>query len=159
MTFDSHCYKTTGGVRVSRFVTQVLMDTAIDEILLNLNSQRGGLLAGSYEYPGRYKRWAIGFINPPLELATRENSFTLTAHNERGMMLLPYIAERLYEQSQLQDVTLKKNCITGTLKPTEQLFAEEERSKQPSVFTIVRDILHGCYRIKDDHLGLYGAFA
>lgn len=158
MTFDSHCYKTTGGVRVSRFVTQVLMDTAIDEILLNLNSQRGGLLAGSYEYPGRYKRWAIGFINPPLELATRENSFTLTAHNERGMMLLPYIAERLEEQSQLQNVTLKKNCITGTLKPTEQLFAEEERSKQPSVFTIVRDILHAFYSIEDEHLGLYGAF-
>jgi len=77
---------------------------------------------------------------PTLELATRDNSFTLTAHNERGVVLLPYLAERLYEQSQLQAVTLEKNYITGCVRPTEQLFAEEDRSKQPSVFTIVRNI-------------------
>ena len=158
MIFDSHCYKTRGGVSVSRSVTEVVTDNAINEILSGLNSQRGGLLASSYEYPGRYKQWAIGFINPPLELATRENCFTLTALNDRGMILLPYLAECLYEQSQLQNVNLNENYITGAFKPTEQLFAEEERSRQPSVFTIVRDILHAFLSIEDEHLGLYGAF-
>lgn len=134
------------------------MDTALEEILLCLNSQRGGLLASSYEYPGRYKRWAIGFINPPLELATRDRSFTLTALNERGTVMLPYLAECLSKQSQLQAVTLEQDCITGNVKPTEQLFSEEERSKQPSVFTIVRNILHTFYSTEDEHLGLYGAF-
>jgi anthranilate synthase len=83
MTFDLHCYQTKGGVRVSRSVLEVLIDTAIDDILLSLNSHRGGLLTSSYEYPGRYKRWAVGFVNPPLELATRENVFKLTALNDR----------------------------------------------------------------------------
>lgn len=134
------------------------METATEEILLCLNSQRGGLLSSSYEYPGRYKRWAIGFINPPLELATRENSFTLTALNERGEVLLPYLAQRLHQQSQLEALNLELDCITGTVKPAERLYSEEERSKQPSVFTVVRELLHTFYSTEDEHLGLYGAF-
>lgn len=158
MIFDSHCYTTKGGIRVSRSIVEVLMDTAVEEILLSLDSQRGGLLTSSYEYPGRYKRWAIGFINPPLELATCEKSFTLTAHNERGVVLLNHLAECLQTQSQLQIVKLEKYYITGEVKPAERLYSEEERSKQPSVFTIVRDILHSFYSTEDEHLGLYGAF-
>ena len=158
MVFDTHCYTTRGGVCVSRSVTETLMETAIEEVLLRIDSQRGGLLASSYEYPGRYKRWAIGFVNPPLELVTRENSFTLTALNERGMVLLPYLAERLYEQSQLQAVNWENGRITGSVRPTERFFSEEERSRQPSVFSIVREILYAFDSPEDDYLGLYGAF-
>jgi anthranilate synthase len=158
MVSDTHCYTTRGGVCVSRSVTDTLMETAIEEVLLRIDSQRGGLLASSYEYPGRYKRWAMGFVNPPLELVTRENSFTLTAHNERGMVLLPYLAELLYKQSQLQAVNWENGRITGSVRPTERFFSEEERSKQPSVFSIVREILYAFDSPEDDHLGLYGAF-
>jgi anthranilate synthase len=158
MIFDPHCYTTRGGVCVSRAVTETLMKTAIEEVLLRLDFQRGGLLASSYEYPGRYKRWAIGFVNPPLELVTRDNSFTLTAYNERGMVLLAYLAERLYEQSQLQAVNWEKGRITGSLRPTERFFSEEERSKQSSVFSVVREILYAFDSPEDDHLGMYGAF-
>ncbi|WP_026731834.1 anthranilate synthase [Fischerella sp. PCC 9605] len=158
MNLDTYCYKTRGGIFVSRSVTKTSMDAAIEEVLLRLDSQRGGLLKSSYEYPGRYKRWAIGFINPPLELVTRDNDFTLTAHNERGMMLLEYLAERLQNLPQLQAVTWETNCVTGSVRPTERFFSEEERSKQPSAFSIVREILHTFYSPEDDHLGLYGAF-
>ena len=158
MTFDSHCYQTKGGIRVSRSVVEASMDTAIEEILFCLNSQRGGLLSSSYEYPGRYKRWAIGFVNPPLELATREDSFRLTALNERGYVLLPYLVKRLTEQSQLEAVKLDKQCITGKVKSADRLYSEEERSKQPSAFTVVRELLQTFYSNEDEHLGLYGAF-
>lgn len=158
MIFDIHCYTTRGGVCVTRSVTETSLETATEEVLLRIDSQRGGLLASSYEYPGRYKRWAIGFVNPPLELVTRENSFTLTAHNERGMVLLPYLAELLYKQSQLQAVNWENGRITGSVRPTERFFSEEERSKQPSVFSIVREILYAFDSPEDDHLGLYGAF-
>ncbi|MBW4562899.1 MAG: anthranilate synthase [Mojavia pulchra JT2-VF2] len=158
MNFDSHCYITKGGVCVSRTVTETSMATAIEEVLLHIDTQRGGLLASSYEYPGRYKRWAIGFINPPLELVTCENSFTLTAHNERGMMLLTYLAERLYKQPQLQALNWQEGSITGSVRPKERFFSEEERSKQPSVFSVVREILHTFESSEDNHLGLYGAF-
>lgn len=159
MTVDSHSYTTREGVQVSRTITQVQMDTALEEILFYLDSQRGGLLKSSYEYPGRYKRWAIGFINPPLELKTREKSFTLTALNNRGKVLLPLLLKRLSAHPQLEEIALDKDYITGLVKPAIQLFTEEERSKQPSAFTVIRDILHTFSSDEDEHLGLYGAFA
>ncbi|MCP6762168.1 MAG: anthranilate synthase [Fischerella sp. CENA71] len=159
MNLKTHNYTTQGGVCVSRSLIEIfLAETAIEEILLRLDSQRGGLLKSSYEYPGRYKRWAIGFVNPPLELVTCENSFTLTALNERGMVLLPYFAERLCQQSQLVAIKQEKKRVTGSVRPTERIFAEEERSKQPSVFSVIREILSAFSSSEDDHLGLYGAF-
>ncbi|MEA5506206.1 anthranilate synthase [Halotia wernerae UHCC 0503] len=158
MIVDSHSYTTLGNVRISRSITEVKMETALEEILFYLNSQRGGLLNSSYEYPGRYKRWAIGFVNPPLELTTKESSFTLTALNDRGQFFLPLLLEKLSQSQQVQDVNQAKNCITGLVKPTKQFFAEEERSKQPSAFTVVRKILHIFSSHEDEHLGLYGAF-
>lgn len=158
MIFDAHCYTTTGGVCVSRSVTEILMDTAIEQVLSRLDSHRGGLLASSYEYPGRYKRWAIGFVNPPLELITRDREFTIKAHNQRGQVLLPFLAERLSQRSQLQSVNLDKDCITGSVRLTDRFFSEEMRSQQPSAFSIVREILSAFDSPEDDHLGLYGAF-
>jgi anthranilate synthase len=158
MIADSHDYTTFGGIHVSRFITPVKMETALEEILFYLNSQRGGLLTSSYEYPGRYKRWAIGFVNPPLELTTRENSFTITALNDRGHILLPVIFERLSQSEQLQEINQNYQQITGLVKQTNQFFTEEERSKQPSTFTVIREILHIFSSQEDEHLGLYGAF-
>ncbi|MCL6753163.1 anthranilate synthase [Nostoc sp. CCCryo 231-06] len=156
--FDTHCYTTKGGVCISRSITETLIETAIDEVLSRIDSQRGGLFSSSYEYPGRYKRWAIGFVNPPLELVTTDNFFTLTAHNDRGVVLLQYLAERLFGRSQLQIINWETKHLSGLIRPTEHLFSEEERSKQPSVFNIVREILSAFESPEDQHLGLYGAF-
>ncbi|MBD2440509.1 anthranilate synthase [Nostoc sp. FACHB-110] len=158
MITDSHSYTTLDNVRVSRSITEIKMETAVEDILFYLNSQRGGLLTSSYEYPGRYKRWAIGFVNPPLELTTKENTFTLTALNERGKILLALLYERLGKLQDLENITQNQNYITGSIKPTQQFFTEEERSKQPSTFTVIREILHTFYSQEDEHLGLYGAF-
>ncbi|MBD2775066.1 anthranilate synthase [Iningainema tapete] len=158
MIVEDYSYTTLGGVQISRSITEVKIDTAIEEILFHLDSQRGGLLKSSYEYPGRYKRWAIGFVNPPLELTTKEKAFTITALNARGKMLLAVLAKRLSNHSQLQQVTIGDEYITGLVKSGTQLFAEEERSKQPSAFTVIREILHTFSSDEDEHLGLYGAF-
>lgn len=158
MIVDSLSYTTLGGIHVSRFTTQIQRNTAIEEILFHLDTQRGGLLTSSYEYPGRYKRWAIGFTNPSLELTTRENSWRLKALNDRGTVILPVLFKRLESHAQLQEVTIKSNSITGLVKSTTQLFTEEERSKQPSAFTVIREILHTFANSEDEHLGLYGAF-
>ncbi|MEC4818947.1 MAG: anthranilate synthase [Scytonema sp. PMC 1069.18] len=158
MIVDSHSYSTLGSIGVSRSITEVKMDTALDEILFYLNTQRGGLLKSSYEYPGRYKRWAIGFVNPPLELSTRERAFTLKALNNRGKILLQVLFIRLSAHNQLQEVKLDSDYITGLVKPVLQLFPEEERSKQPSAFTVIREILCIFSSDEDEHLGLYGAF-
>ena len=158
MTLNSHCYTTQGGVHVSRSAVEMQMDDAIESVLSCLDSQRGGLFASSYEYPGRYKRWAIGFVNPPLELSTRDREFTWKALNERGRVLLPYIAERLALHPQLQEVSVEEDRVVGSIQQTTQFFAEEERSKQPSVFSVVREISQAFYSNEDENLGLYGAF-
>jgi anthranilate synthase len=158
MNFDTQCYKTKGGIFVSRYVTRTPIETAIEEVLLRLDSQRGGLLNSSYEYPGRYKRWAIGFVNPPLELVTSDRSFTITAHNERGMVLLEYLTELLWNHPQIMEIDRQKNSLAGFVRASEGYFSEEERSRQPSVFSIIREILYVFNSSADEHLGLYGAF-
>jgi len=158
MFLDQHSYTTQGGIFVSRTVDKISSEAALEEVLLRLDSQRGGLLESQYEYPGRYNRWAIGFVNPPLELATLDNTFTFTAHNQRGMVLLEYLSQILPQSSELIAVERKDRQILGSVKPTEKLFAEEERSRQPSVFTVVREILQLFRSNEDKHLGLYGAF-
>lgn len=158
MTLKSHRYTTTGGIRVSRSTEEISLETAYANILSRIDKERGGLLASSYEYPGRYKRWAIGFINPPLELATRDRTFTLTALNKRGQRLLLTLGERLSGHSQIQKLTVNKSYIAGEVVATTELFPEEQRSKQPSVFTIIREIQQIFYSNEDEHLGLYGAF-
>jgi anthranilate synthase len=161
MTFDFHRYQTDGGIRVSRSVAEVDQNTAIENVLSQLNAQRGAFLSSSYEYPGRYKRWAIGFVNPPLELSTRGSTFKLTAHNQRGKLLLPLLADRLQRQPQVQHVQWAEGTegtVEGTIAPVTQLFAEEERSQQPSVFSVVRTLLDLFASPEDEHLGLYGAF-
>ncbi|HHP7232171.1 MAG TPA: anthranilate synthase [Xenococcaceae cyanobacterium] len=159
MIIEPHFYQTQSEIHVTRFLTEVSMKSSIEKILLSLDFQRGGLLESSYEYPGRYKRWAIGFINPPLELATRDNCFTLTALNDRGQILLAHIAKSLQQHPQLQEVCWQNhNCFTGSVKATQESFSEEERSKQPSVFTVIRAIAQNFASPEDSHLGLYGAF-
>ncbi|MBV6627263.1 MAG: anthranilate synthase [Rivularia sp. (in: Bacteria)] len=156
---EKQAYTTSGGINVSRTVTEVEIDAALQDILFHLDSKRGGLLKSNYEYPGRYKRWAIGFVNPPLEVATRDKSFTIKALNERGKVILPMLLQRLSNHSQLAQVEINNTeTITGSIKRSQQFFAEEERSKQPSAFTVIRDILQAFYSDEDEHLGLYGAF-
>ena len=158
MFFDNHYYTTQGEVSIARYATETIMQTAIEQVLSRLDSQRGGLLSSSYEYPGRYKRWAIGFVNPPLEIATCDRSFTIKAHNERGMVLLPFLEELLQGESQLEKVIKEDNSLTGVVKPTTTFFSEEERSRQPSVFTILRRLMSAFASDEDEHLGFYGAF-
>ncbi|MGL6345228.1 MAG: anthranilate synthase component I, partial [Waterburya sp.] len=154
----NHSYLTQGNILVSRAADKIAIDVALEEILFRLDSQRGGLLNSQYEYPGRYNRWAIGFVNPPLELTTRDRKFTLIAHNERGMVLLDYLTEYLSDQEPLAGVCKQDNQVFGYIKLTESCFSEEERSRQPSVFNVVREILHVFSSPEDKHLGLYGAF-
>lgn len=158
MIFTSSNYTTKGGINISRYVTDVSIETAVEEVLFRLDSQRGGLLKSSYEYPGRYKRWGIGFFNPPLELVTRENSFTLKALNDRGLILLNYLTERFDQHPQLMGVNRDSHSLTGFVRSTKGLFSEEERSRQSSVFSVIRELISVFESPEDEQLGLYGAF-
>lgn len=151
-------YVTAGAVHVTRVATDVAFATALDEITTTLDRRRGALLASSYEYPGRYKRWSMGFVNPPLALESRADRFVVTALNERGSVLLPIIAAALATNAHLADVRTEARRLEGVARPPTRLFEESERSRQPSIFSVVRAIQDVFAAAEEPYLGLYGAF-
>ena len=156
--FNSSYYTTQGKIRVSRSSKEISIDFATNEVLSQINSQRGGLLTSNYEYPGRYKKWAIGFVNPPLEISTREDKFKIKALNQRGLILIAYLGDRLAKCPALEIKNRDSELITGFVRPTTQVFTEEERSKQPSIFSLIREVMFAFNSDEDKYLGLYGAF-
>jgi len=81
-------YTTQGGVRIARRETALDLETALDPVLAGIDRRRGVVLASSYEYPGRYKRWSMGFVNPPLMIEAVGREARVTALNARGALLL-----------------------------------------------------------------------
>jgi anthranilate synthase len=72
----------------------------VEELLEGLNAHQGVLLASSYEFPGRYARWTVGFLDPPLKVESKGLEFTVTALNERGKVLLAVVHDALMESGE-----------------------------------------------------------
>ena len=88
-------YETAGGIRVRREEVPQPYAHAAEAIASSLDNRRGVLLTSSFEYPGRYTRWDIGFVDPAVEFTARGRSFTLRALNRRGAVVLPSISGAL----------------------------------------------------------------
>src|SRR5213594_2584070 len=151
-------YVTRGGITVHRTVEGLPVDAAIEPVIDGLDAHRGVLLASSYEYPGRYTRWDMGFLDPPLELTSRGAAVRLSALNDRGRVLLPAVAAALAALPAVTWTERTDTTLAGEIAPPTQRFAEEDRSKQTSVFTILRALIDLFASPQDAHLGLYGAF-
>ena len=151
-------YETRGGVRVECSVEAV--DGARDLAALTeaLDTRRGVLLASSYEYPGRYTRWDMGFVDPPLVLVARGREVEVTALNDRGGVLLAPIAAALEALPATAKLARDASALRCLVREPEGRFAEEERSRQPSVFSVLRALVDLFGSAADAHLGLYGAF-
>ncbi len=151
-------YETRGGIRVQRTVEEIPVANAIEPVIHALDAHRGVLLASSYEYPGRYTRWDMGFVDPPLVLITRGRDFRIDALNARGRVLLPPIAETLRALDAVERVVAAEASLEGAVRAPAGRFAEEERSRQPSVFSLLRGLVALFHHPEEPHLGLYGAF-
>ena len=150
--------RTAGGVQIE-FQQQLLAyENAIEPLLTRLDSHRGALFASSFEYPGRYTCWDIGFCNPPLVLTCIGTSLQVEALNKRGEVLLQMLLPLF---TSLKDATTEqasKSLCLIHIQRSDALFSEEERSRQPSVFSILRAILAFFKSDEEPYLGLYGAF-
>mmetsp|Transcript_46772 Transcript_46772/g.138168 ORF Transcript_46772/g.138168 Transcript_46772/m.138168 type:complete len:798 (+) Transcript_46772:88-2481(+) len=133
---------------------------AVAKMTKELDSSRGCLLSSSYEYPGRYAQWTLGFVRPPLVVEAWDRKFKVTALNERGIPFLPVIEEACQKAAglQLKPRANGSTFIEGTVDEVEGFFPEEERSKQPSIFSLVRVFVQLFESDEDAFLGLYGAF-
>lgn len=149
-------YLTKGGVQVtanvkplefSKSLNPGTSESAIEHLIDQLDSHRGVLLASSYEFPGRYARWSLGFVDPPLEVSGRADKCTIRALNERGKILLPAIEkamQTLKNKEVLSEVSVYKESTSANGEPASPVqidvtvvpppevgtFSEEDRSRQ-----------------------------
>jgi anthranilate synthase len=156
MTTDR--YATRGGITVVRSIDDVPIDHAIDPVVGALDERRGVLLASSYEYPGRYTRWDLGFVDPPVALTARGRRFRLEALNARGEVLLPALARSVQALDVVVSMVQRPCEVEGEVRAAAGRFPEEERSRQPSVFSLLRALVDLFFHDDEPHLGLYGAF-
>ena len=154
---DPTQFETGGGVRVTRTATP--FDPAVlADLTQQVEARRGGVLSSGMEYPGRYSRWHMAYVDPCVELVARGRRLTATALNDRGAVLLPVIADAMRRAGE---------PVTGSGDDAGQVevhvpegsgaFTEEERSRRPTVFSALREII-AAFSGPDPHLGLYGAF-
>jgi anthranilate synthase len=155
---DDRSYTTAGGLLVSREVTPLTAADALDQLARTLDQRRGLWLASSYEYPGRYKRFDIGFCDPPLMLEARGRAFRLLALNARGELLLRACRAPLSACAAIRELACHSDAISGVVPATSAAFSEEARTRAPSVFSVLRALV-AYFQASDDRLlGFYGAF-
>ena len=148
-------YLTQGGIRIHQTAETLSLTEAVKPIINALDSHRGVLLTSCFDFPGRYTQWDIGFIDPPIEIISQDRFFKISALNERGEIILPTIASHIAEIAKIET---SGNAISGYLPSLSQRFPEERRSKQPSIFFILRSIINIFSHPDAFPLGLYGAF-
>ena len=151
-------YNCASGVRVRRSAVELDYKTAVDQLAASLDYSPGVLLASSFEFPGRYTRWDIGFANPPLVFIGRGNKLEIKALNIRGEILLPEIYRALQSSDVIDQLDGEQQSINLTVLASDEDFTEEQRSRKTSLFTVLRELVACFASTEDAYLGLFGAF-
>src|ERR1700733_15398206 len=93
-TGDTSTMTAAGGVMITRTADQFDPDE-LTRIAALVDRRRGGVLSSGMEYPGRYTRWHMAYVNPPVEIACRGRQVTARALNDRGLVLMPVIRDAM----------------------------------------------------------------
>src|SRR5690348_706501 len=147
---DPTQFETGGGVRVTRTATP--FDPAVlEDLTRQVEARRGGVFSSGMEYPGRYSRWHMAYVDPCVELVARGRELTATALNQRGRVLLPVIGAAMRRAGEARvgearvgeagDKTTGASRVSIVVLEPDGVFAEEERSRRPTVFTALREII------------------
>ncbi len=151
-------YTTPSGIVITRTVSRLSFKRGLKHLLRKLDQRRGIYLSSGYEYPERYSRWDVASLNPPMEIVARGRQVDFNALNPRGGMIVRMMHNVLGNHPHWEKIEARGGGFSGTLKPLPALFPEEERSKQPSVFSILRALVQEFSNPADGRLGLVGAF-
>ena len=151
-------YETKSGIAVNRNLSKVPYKKGLRSLLQDLDRFRGFYLSSGYEYPGRYSRWDIASMKPPLEVVAWGRKVEFRSLNRRGVVLCQMFAQFLAHHPHWESLTVTPSGLSGTLKPLPDFFPEEERSKQPSVFSILRALVEEFRHPEDSRLSFVGAF-
>ena len=161
-------FVTAGGVHVTR-TAEPFSPAVLAGLTATVDERRGGVLSSGMEYPGRYSRWHLAYADPCAEIVARGRRIAVRALNARGEVLLPVLGEALLRAGQpVPDQSSSPASPAPAPSPGAReievvipepsgLVAEEDRSRRPTVFTALREVI-AAFAGDDPHLGLYGAF-
>ena len=151
-------FVTEGGVAITRRRSDTPYAGAIETYIDALNSRRGAVFSSNYEYPGRYTRWDTAIIDPPLVISAIGRVMRIEALNQRGRALLPIVERAVSGLTSVKVAKKGDDLLRLEVAEPGRVFSEEERSRVPSVFTVLRAIVALFKSGEDSNLGLYGAF-
>ena len=151
-------YTTPHGIEVTRTLSKANFRKGLVHLLRDLDRHRGIYLSSGYEYPGRYSRWDIASTCPPLEIVSYDRRVEFRPLNARGAKLAEIFEPVLAAHPHWDAFGWESGILAGRLKPLPELFPEEERSKQPSAFSILRALIEEFRGEEDSRLSLVGAF-
>jgi anthranilate synthase len=151
-------YTTPTGITVTRSDSQTDYKKGLKHLLRKLDRFRGIYLSSGYEYPERYSRWDVASICPPLEIVSAGRDIDFRPLNKRGEALTQILFPVLEHHPHWDAFGFQGAGLRGRLKPLPKLFPEEERSKQPSAFSILRTLIEEFRSKEDARLALVGAF-
>ncbi|WP_433379911.1 anthranilate synthase component I [Streptosporangium sp. CA-115845] len=148
-------YTTAGGVGIEVTASDV-PETVLEDVVTTLGERRGGVLSSGMEYPGRYSRWHLAYVDPCLEIVARGRRISARALNARGRVVLPAVVSCLLAAGKpVEEPT--GDFVEVHVAESEDILPEEMRSRRPTVFTAIREVI-AVFRGEDEHLGLYGSF-
>ncbi|HTD43044.1 MAG TPA: hypothetical protein VK687_02645, partial [Bryobacteraceae bacterium] len=151
-------YTTPSGIAVTRSISNVTYSRGLRGLLKKLDTQRGIYLSSGYEFPGRYSRWDVAAVAPPIEIIARGRDVTIRPLNARGEALNKILEPALAPHPHWESFSNESGTLHGKLKPLPPLFPEEERSKQPSAFSVLRALVEEFQHPLASRLALVGAF-
>src|SRR5215472_17217942 len=152
-------YTTPSGITVTRATSAISYKKGLKHLLHKLDRYRGIYLSSGYEYPERYSRWDVASLCPPLEIIGEGRDVEFRPLNQRGQTLSRLIRPVVETHPHWDEFTPRDDgSLHGHLKPLPALFPEEERSKQPSAFSILRTLIQEFTSPADTRLALVGAF-
>src|SRR3954463_6445380 len=151
-------YNTPAGITVSRTHSKVPYRRGLGKLLKRLDKERGAYLSSGYEYPERYSRWDVATVTPPVQIIGRNRTLTFEALNERGEQLVKILSALLGGHPHVKNRIQTHLSVAFELHPLADRFPEEERSKQPSYFSLLRAMVHEFKTPQDSRLVLIGAF-
>jgi anthranilate synthase len=151
-------YSTPHRITVTRTASRSSFRKGLRHLLRELDRHRGVYLSSGYEFPGRYSRWDFASTRPPLELISRQREVEFRPLNERGERICRMLHLVLAGHPHWDLFEYRGKGLYGVLKPMPAFFPEEQRSKQPSVFSVLRALSEEFRNSEDDRLSLIGTF-
>ena len=151
-------FRTRGGIGVHRSDREAAVGPSAAALVERLDRHPGVFMSSCFEFPGRYTRWDLGFAAPPLSLVCRGRDFEVVALEPRGRVLLEPIRAALEPLAAVAALEAAPGRLTGRIHRPAETVPEEQRSRQPSIFSVLRAVIALFGNDEDQHFGLYGAF-